>query len=125
MQTGPDPRGTVRFRESIMRVLHIVARPFGYLAFVISLAALSAAAWLLGEKNELGFFTGRLAKAMWRYPEITRRGVQMAWLAWVTLLIVALSPVDPLPTRWDEVALVGLAVAALWRRLFADRQVER
>jgi hypothetical protein len=108
-----------------MRVLHLVARPFGYLAFVMSLAALSAASWLLGKNDELGFFTGRLARTMWRYPEITRRGVQMAWLAWATLLLVALSPIDPLPTRWDEVALVGLALAAVWRRLFADRSAER
>lgn len=108
-----------------MQVLRLVVRPLGYLAFVIALSALSSAAWLLGQENELGFFSGRLADAVWRYPEVTRRGVQMAWLAWTALLIVALTPLDPLPTRWDEVVLVGLALAVIWRRFFADRQVER
>jgi hypothetical protein len=107
-----------------MRALRLVALPFGYLAFVVALSALSTAAWLLGDKNELGFFSGRLADAVWRYPEVTRRGVQITWLAWTALLIVALSPVDPLPTRWDEVVLVGVAFAVIWRRFFADRRVE-
>jgi hypothetical protein len=107
-----------------MRALRLIALPFGYLAFVLALAALSAAARLLGDDHELGFFSGRLAQAVWRYPEVTRRGVQMAWTAWTVLLVVALSPVDPLTTRWDEVVLVALAVAVLWRRLFVDRQVE-
>jgi hypothetical protein len=108
-----------------MRPFRLVLRPFGYLIFVIALAALSATAWLLGEEHELGFFSGRLARSVWRYPEVTRRGVQMAWIAWAALLVVALSPIDPLTTRWDEVVLVGLALAAVWRRLFADRKVGR
>jgi hypothetical protein len=108
-----------------MRVFRLALLPFGYLAFVVALSALSSAAWLLGEKNELGFFSGRLAQAVWRYPEVTRRGVQMGWLAWAALLVLTLSPLDPLSTRWDEVVLIGLALAVLWRRLFADRQVER
>ena len=106
-------------------MVRLVLRPFGYLAFVIALGALSATAWVLGERNELGFFAGRLARTMWRYPEITRRGIQMAWLAWAALLAVALSPLDPLTTRWDEVALVALALAVLWRRFFAGRQAGR
>ena len=108
-----------------MQLLRLATRPFGYLAFVVALGALSTAARLLGRENELGFFSGRLAEAVWRYPEVTRRGVQMAWLTWAGLVIVALSPLDPLPTRWDEVALVGFAVAVIWRRFFADRPVER
>src|SRR5947209_16577059 len=107
-----------------MRLLRLVALPLGYLAFVVALSALSTAAWLLGDENELGFFSGRLADAVWRYPEVTRRGVQIAWLAWTALLIVALSPADPLTTRWDEVVLVGVALAVIWRRLFAVRRVE-
>ena len=107
-----------------MRVLRLIVLPFGYLAFVVALSALSMAAWLLGNENELGFFSGRLAEAVWRYPEVTRRGVQMAWLAWTVLLIVALSPFDPLPTRWDEIVLVGVALAVFWRRFFADRRAE-
>jgi hypothetical protein len=108
-----------------MQVFRLVVRPLGYLAFVLALSALSTAAWLLGQENELGFFSGRLADAVWRYPEVTRRGVQMAWLAWAALLIVALSPLDPLPTHWDEVGLVGAALAVIWRRSFADRQAGR
>jgi hypothetical protein len=102
-----------------------VVRPIGYLAFVIALAALSATAWLLGERNELGFFSGRLARTMWGYREITRRGVQVAWLAWALLLGVAVSPFDPLTSRWDEVGLVAVALAVLWRRFVAGRQAER
>ena len=93
-------------------------RPFGYLAFVLALAALSASAKLLGEKQELGFFAGRLNETIWRYPEVTRRGVQMAWLGWLALLGLAASPIDPVASRWDEalLALVGLGV--LWHRSF-------
>jgi hypothetical protein len=100
----------------------LVLLPFGYLAFVAALAALSATARLLGDKHELGFFSGRLTEAVYRYPEVTRRGVQMAWVVWLVLLIVAISPMDPLTTRWDEVALAGLALTVIWRRLFVDRR---
>jgi len=96
-------------------------RPFGYLAFVLALAALSASAKLLGEAQELGFFAGRLNEMIRRYPEVTRRGVQMAWLSWFVLLALALSPIDPIASRWDEVLLGALAVGVLWRRRFAAR----
>jgi hypothetical protein len=108
-----------------MYLLRLVAGPFGYLAFVIARAALSGASWLLGEKHELGFFSGRLARTLWRYPENTRRGGTMTWLAWAILLGVALSPIDPLATRWDEVVLGTVAFVVLWRRLVADLQVGR
>jgi hypothetical protein len=108
-----------------MRVLRLVALPFGYLAFVVALAALSLAAKLLGDDHELGFFSGRLARTVWRYPEVTRRGVQVAWLAWAVLLIVALSSLDPLATRWDEIVLIAVALAVLWRRFFGGRQAGR
>jgi hypothetical protein len=108
-----------------MRALRLIVLPFGYLLFVVSLGALSGAAWLLGADHELGFFSARLARTLWRYPEVTRRGVRIAWLAWALLLVVALSPADPLTTRWDEVALVALAVAVVWRRLVAGRQAGR
>jgi hypothetical protein len=110
---------------AITRIVRQLLSPFGYLAFVAAMAALSTAAWLLGDKHELGYFSGRLADAVWRYPEVTRRGVQVAWMAWGALLVLALSPIDPLATRWDEVVLVGVALAVLWRRLFGDRRVER
>src|SRR5215831_5593606 len=97
-------------------------RPFGYLAFVLALAALSVTEKLLGEKHELGFFAGRVAQRIWRYPEVTRRGVQTAWVAWGALLALAVSPVSP--THWDEVALAAVALAVLWRR-FVGRRVAR
>jgi hypothetical protein len=103
-----------------------VARPLGYLAFVVALAALSIAAKLLGDRDELGYFTDRLARMLWRYPEVTRRGVQMAWGVWAAALLVAASPYDPLTTTaWDEVVLVAVAMAVLWRRIVGGRRVER
>jgi hypothetical protein len=100
-------------------------RPFGYLAFVAALGALSAASKLLGEEHELGFFAGRLNEMIWRYPEVTRRGVQMAWLVWGVLFVVAISPIDPLTTRWDEALLAALGIWALWRHLIFARRDER
>jgi hypothetical protein len=94
--------------------LRFLARPVGYLAFVVSLVALSGAARLLGETHELGFFAGRLARMLWRYPEITRSGVRMAWLVWAALFGIALSPADPIATGWDEVALGAVALLGLW-----------
>lgn len=111
--------------HSMMRVLRFIALPFGYLAFVVALAALSATAWLLGERHELGFFSKRLAEAVGRYPEVTRRGVLVAWLTWAVLLVIAISPFDPLATRWDEVVLAAIGFVAVWRRLFADRRAGR
>jgi hypothetical protein len=94
--------------------LRLIARPFGYLAFVLGLAALSASARILGESHELGFFSGRLARTVWRYPEVTRRGVQMAWLLWAVLLAIAASPLDPIPDSWDEGVLIVVALVFLW-----------
>src|ERR1700716_2261737 len=111
--------------KAITYVARLVARPFGYLAFALALLLMSAAARLLGETHELGFFCERLSRALWRYPEVTRRGVQMAWLAWALLFVVALSPFDPLSTRWDEIALGALALGVLWRRLGGGQPAER
>ena len=107
-----------------MQVLRAVLRPIGYLMFVVSLLALSSAARLLGESHELGFFSGRLSQMLWRYPEVTRRGVQMAWLAWAALFALALSPADPLATPWDEVALAAVALGFLWHRLVGEHRAE-
>ncbi len=93
-------------------------RPLGYLMFVVGLFGLSVAAWLLGDEHELGFFSGRLARTVWRYPEVTRRGVQMAWLLWALAFAVAISPYDPLATRWDEVVLALVALIAAARHAF-------
>jgi hypothetical protein len=109
--------------EPLAEMVRFVLRPFGYLAFVLALGALSVAAKLLGESHELGFFAGRVSGMIWRYPEVTRRGVQMAWLAWALLIVLALSPISP--TRWDEVALAAVAFAVVWRRLFVARRVVR
>jgi hypothetical protein len=114
---------TVRDAEVLLirrlrRVLLVATRPFGYLAFVAALAALSTSAKLLGDEHELGFFAGRLNETIRRYPEVTRRGVQMAWLSWFLLLALAASPIDPIATRWDEVVLVAVALGLLWRRRF-------
>jgi hypothetical protein len=103
----------------------LLLRPFGYLAFVIALAALSGAAWLLGERHELGFFSGRLSRMLWRYPEVTRRGVEMAWVVWAALFALALSPFDPIATRWDEVALGAIAAGALWHRIYGASRAGR
>jgi hypothetical protein len=107
-----------------MNVARILLRPIGYLAFVVALFALSVAARLLGEKDELGFFSARLAKMLWAYPEVTRRGVSTAWLVWAVLFVVAITPMDPIHTQWDQVALGGAALAVLWRRLFGAHRAE-
>jgi hypothetical protein len=99
-------------------------RSVGYLAFVVALAALSVAARLLGEDHALGYFAGRLSDSIRRYPEVTRRGVQMAWLTWALLLGLAISPWDPIASRWDEVVLLAIAAGAGWRRLHARLPVE-
>ncbi len=105
--------------------MRFLLRPFGYLAFVVALLTLSAAAKILGEKHELGFFCGRLARMLWRYPEVTRRGVQVAWMVWAVLFGIAVSPLDPFATPWDEVALAAVAMMVIWRRLFDERRAER
>jgi hypothetical protein len=109
--------------EPLAEMARFVLRPFGYLAFVLALGALSVAAKVLGESHELGFFAGRVSSMIWRYPEVTRRGVQMAWLAWAVLIVLAVSPISP--THWDEVGLAAVAFAVLWRRLFVARRVAR
>ena len=108
-----------------MSWLRYLVRPLGYLAFVLALAALSAAARLLGERDELGFFSARLSRLLWSYPEVTRGGVQAAWLLWAVLFLVALSPVDPITSWWDEVALGAVALSVAWRRVVAERQAAR
>lgn len=136
----PDPRGSglsacsgerpgpLRQRASVSRSVEwarYLLRPFGYLAFVIALLALSGTAKLLGEKHELGYFANRLSEMLWRYPEVTRRGVQVAWLVWAVLFLVAITPMDPLATPWDEVVLGALALSVAWHRIFAASRAGR
>jgi hypothetical protein len=99
-------------------------RPVGYLAFVVALATLSLASRLLGEEDALGYFSGRLSESIRRYPEVTRRGVLMAWVAWALLLALAVSPWDPIASRWDEVALLAIAAGAAWKRLHGRSPAE-
>ena len=108
----------------LLTAVRFVLRPFGYLAFVLALASLSAAAKLLGDKDELGYFSDRLAAMLWRYPEVTRKGVQVAWVVWALAFLVALPPLDPLSTPWDEVVLGAAAMAVLWRRTVAGHRAE-
>src|SRR5438128_9958557 len=109
---------THRVRSAVLAY----TRPFGYLAFVLALTALSASAKLLGDEHELGYFAGRLSETIRRYPEVTHRGVQMAWLSWFLLFALALSPVDPIASHWDEVVLAAFALAVLWRRSGGGRR---
>jgi len=108
-----------------LEILRFALRPVGYLAFVLALASLSLAAKVLGDRDELGFFTDRLARMLWRYPEVTRRGVQMAWLVWAAAFILSLPPWDPLSTPWDEIVLGAAAMGVLWRRMLAGHRAER
>jgi hypothetical protein len=111
--------------SGVLLIVRALVRPLGYLAFVLALAALSAAAKLLGDRDELGYFTGRLAETIWRYPEVTRRGVQIAWVVWTLAFLIALPPLDPLATPWDEAVLGGVAMVVLWRRIVAGHRAER
>jgi hypothetical protein len=106
----------------MLQLARTIVRPVGYLLFVFALLALSGVAKLLGEKDELGFFSGRLAAMLWRYPEVTRPGVQMAWLTWAGLLAVAVSPLDPIASRWDEIALGVVALLVVWHRVFGGHR---
>jgi hypothetical protein len=112
--------------RQLLGILRFALRPVGYLAFVLALASLSLAAKVLGDRDELGYFTGRLARMLWRYPEVTRRGVQIAWVVWAAAFVLAISPYDPLTsTPWDEVALGAAAMAVVWRRLLGAHRAER
>src|SRR5436190_21227756 len=108
-----------------MRFVGLVVRPLGYLAFLLAVAALRVAGKLLGERDELGFFASRLAASVWSYPEVTRSSVRTAWIVWAIALAFALSPLDPLLTAWDEVALIALALGVLWQRVVGGRRAER
>lgn len=108
-----------------MQYLRVMVRPLGYLMFVVALAALSGAARLLGNRDELGFFSEKLSAMLWRYPEVTRPGVQMAWITWAVLFGIAISPLDPITSQWDEVALGALALIALWHRFFGGQRAGR
>jgi hypothetical protein len=126
MHLGSHVSSGEEFRADRARtVVRACLRPLGYLAFVLAVAALTAAARLLGAQHELGFFAGRLSETIRRYPEVTRKGVQMAWVSWLVLLALAASPIDPIASRWDEVVLVAIGAAVLWRRSVGARPSER
>jgi hypothetical protein len=104
-------------------VFRLLVRPLGYLAFTMAVAALSLAARLLGDKHELGFFSGRLAQMIARYPAVTRPGVMVAWGVWAGLILLAVSPLSP--TRWDEVGLAVAALVVLARQIAGGHRGER
>ena len=108
-----------------MALVRLLLRPVGYLAFIVALASLSTAAKLLGDRDELGYFTRRLSEMLWRYPEVTRPGVQAAWFVWLVLFVVALSPLDPITTPWDEVVLGAAALLVAWRASAAAPPADR
>jgi hypothetical protein len=60
-----------------------------------------------------------------RYPEVTRRGVQMAWLVWGVLAAIALSPIDPISSSWDEVVLGAVALFVFWQRISGGHRAGR
>ena len=95
------------------------------MAFGLALVMLWATSRLLGERHELGYFSARLHEMVGRYPEITRRGAMAAWVCWGVLFAVAVSPFDPITSRWDEVALLALALLASCHRLVAGRRAGR
>jgi hypothetical protein len=119
-------RERVSWGSGRARALYLAAiRPFGYLAFAVALGALSAAARILGDGDELGFFAGRLGGMIRRYPEVVRPGAQAVWLTWAVLMGVALSPLDPIASRWDEALLGAFALGVLWRRLAGEHRAGR
>jgi len=126
-RTGPGTaRKAALEAAGVVRALsRACLQPLGYLAFAAALGALSVAAAVLGDEHELGFFARRLNRTIWRYPEVVRPGVNMAWLAWLALFVLAVSPLDPITSRWDEVLLGVLAAGVLWRRMLAARRVGR
>jgi len=107
---------SLRFGSYATRVC---LRPFGHLAFVVAVWALSVSATLLGRQDDLGGFAGRLSDAIHNHPEVTRLGVRMAWITWGVVFALACSPLDALATWWDELALGAVAAGILWHRMFA------
>jgi hypothetical protein len=109
---------------AMRKAARMVLRPFGSLAFVVAVGALWVSGRLRGEHDDLGFFAERLHATITGHPQVIRQGLQMAWLLWLLAFALALSPIDPIASRWDEVLLGGLAVNVLWRRALDVRQVD-
>jgi hypothetical protein len=109
----PAASGVLR---ALRATLRMILRPVGSLAFVAALGVLWMSGRLLGAHDDLGFFAQRLHATITRHPEVIRQGLLMAWLLWLFAFVLALSPLDPIASRWDEVLLGGLAVNVLWRR---------
>lgn len=101
--------------------VRFLLRPLGYLAFAFAIAAMIGSARLLGERHELGYFAARLSDTLRRYPEVSRRGAQTAWAGWALLFLVAISPLDPLATDWDEIGLAIVAMLVAAGSLYARR----
>jgi hypothetical protein len=101
--------------------MRVLVRPFGYLAFGIALLMLWVTARLLGRDHELGFFSDRLHRLVERYPEVNRWSSQAAWFVWGVLFAIAVSPLDPIASSWDEIVLLVVALIVACHRLGAGR----
>jgi hypothetical protein len=44
---------------------------------------------------------------------------------WAVLFAIAVSPIDPIASRWDEVALAAVALTALWNRIAGGHRAGR
>ena len=49
----------------------------------------------------------------------------MAWLASATLFVIAVSPIDPIASSWDEVVLGALALLVVWHWFAVGQRAER
>jgi hypothetical protein len=108
----------------LLKPLGFLIRPLGYLAFGAALLLLWVAARVLGEKHELGFFAGRLHGMVSQFPEVSRWETPAGWFMWALLFALAVSPLDPIASRWDEVVLLVIALLVCLRRIAVARQAE-
>ena len=110
------------------------ARPFGYVALVVALAALSVASKLPGREQDVDSLASRLrvmvasargrrGRACW--AKLVHRCAQFAAVVWMALFMISISPLDPIAGRLDGILLLALGAIALWRRASARRRLER
>lgn len=90
----------------------VLLLPVGHLLFVVGVFVLGLAALALGDDDELGFFTRRVAVPLWRSDEATRRGRQIAAVIYLALIAYVALPMAPADQRLD-LALVPIG-SAVW-----------
>ena len=100
-------------------------QPAAYFTFVLMVIMASITASLFGDDDDIGFTSGRVADSLWWHPSVSRRGVCLAWLAWLAIFVYAVASFDPIEGCWDTVAAIavisGLGWHRLWHRRFALR----